>query len=379
MYFADHLPDNHPEVCTMSVNLNYFGKTALVETDPENPDRFHKGLSNKESGHAGIFHALLNMFKSGEGGAQVSGLRNKPPSSRVIGSAPYSSPTLNTIPGAVLNTHSVNTLAASALIALSAVSSNPDGLEALCGQEAGMPSQLAGLVSNAAGVCETAGDAGGNYPEQALGALSARFESGGGGPGVIGYDQNGGTSYGTYQISSKAGTMKLFIDYLSQHAPDLAQKLEAAGPANTGSRSGKMPEVWKQLTAADPARFEKLQSDFIDQTLYLPAVQQIADRTGLDISKAPRALQEVLWSTAVQHGSKGAADIFTNAIKTVESQNDQLGMAKLIGTVYDMRANSFASSGPGVRAAVMNRFKEEGKIALAMLSSESSNADSMGA
>ena len=165
-------------------------------------------------------------------------------------------------------------------------------------------------------------------------------------PGVVGYDYNGGTSYGTYQISSRAGTMKHFMDYLSERAPDLAGKLKAAGSANTGSASGKMPEVWKNMAAADPVRFSKLQYDFIEKTHYLPALQEISERTGLDISKAPRALQEVLWSTAVQHGPNGAAKIFTKAIGRAQAKNGGVKLDQLIGSVYAMRAGQFGSSGP---------------------------------
>ncbi len=354
----------------MPVRFEDFRTAGLVETDNKNSAQAGKGQSAGEAGHADVFQALLNMLKSDEGSTLGSGLRNKPASSQVVGRAGQSSPAHPSVRGATLNSQCVNTMAASALIAMTAVSSARNQGEDLGGLGAGMPEGLSRLVSNEAGIRETSGDADGNSTGQGIGALSAHFESGGMGPGVVGYDARGGTSYGIYQISSRAGTMKLFIDYLSQRAPDIAQKLEAAGPANTGSRSGKMPHVWKELASADPVRFQKLQTSFIQKNLYLPTVQEISDKTGLDISKAPKALQEVLWSTAVQHGSKGAANIFARAIGRVESNNDQLGVAKLIDTVYNMRANHFASSGAGVRAAVKSRFREEGKIALAMLSRE---------
>jgi hypothetical protein len=214
-------------------------------------------------------------------------------------------------------------------------------------------------------------------PGQGIGVLSAHFESCEKGPGAIGYDYNGGTSYGTYQISSRAGTMKHFIDYLSEQAPDLANKLKAAGPANTGHTFGKMPSVWGKISTQDPVRFSKLQYDFIEKSHYLPAVQEISGRTGLDISKAPRALQEVLWSTAVQHGPNGASKIFTKAIKRAQAKNNGVKIAQLIGSIYDMRAGQFGSSGPNVRAAVRSRFREEGRMALAMLSDPFLNSQSL--
>ena len=140
--------------------------------------------------------------------------------------------------------------------------------------------------------------------------------------------------------------MKRFIDYLSERAPDLADKLKAAGPANTGRHFRENARSLEKGNNSDPERFAKLQYDFIEKNHYLPAVQEISDRTGLDISKTPRALQEVLWSTAVQHGPSGAAKIFTRAIKRAQAKNGGVKIAQLIGSIYDMRAGQFGSSVP---------------------------------
>ncbi len=363
----------------MSLKFNELEKSGLAETDTQNRERLNGGLQGKKAGSASVFQALLNIFKPEGGSAPPGGLRSRPPSSRIIGAVQSGTSPGKSIRSGTVNSHGVNTMAASTLIALAAVSSGGSCLEGFCGHGAAMPSGLSRLVSNAVRAYATEGSAGSNPQGQEIGALSARFESGEQGPAAVGYDERGGTSYGTYQISSRAGTMKLFLDYLSQSAPDLAQKLEAAGPANTGGCSGQMPKVWKEIAAADSVRFEKLQTAFIKQSIYNPAAQEIFEKTGLDISKAPKALQEVLWSTAVQHGAKGAADIFAKAVGAVVGQNDQVGVANLIGAVYNARSGRFASSGPGVRAAVMNRFRQEGKMALAMLSNETSNTENAGA
>ncbi len=350
----------------MAVKVDDFGKTGRVETDAK-PTHSAKSTSNEKAKSSNVFQALLSALKSKESSQPVSSPRNRPASSQVV-KHDHHKPSKN--PGAIrgLNGQDVNNLAASALIAMAAISSGPNRIGSFYPHGTGS-SGLSARTSSFAGVCASGLDLRtGLCPGQEIGALSARFESGEKGPGVIGYDHRGGTSYGTYQISSRAGTMKLFIDYLSERAPDLAAKLKAAGPANTGSHSGKMPQVWENIAATDPVRFAKLQYDFIDKTHYLPALQKISDRTGLDISKAPRALQEVLWSTAVQHGARGAAKIFGKAIRRAQDKNNGVKVAQLIGSVYDMRAGQFGSSGSGVRAAARSRFREEGRIALAMLS-----------
>lgn len=203
-----------------------------------------------------------------------------------------------------------------------------------------------------------------------LGHLSAQFESGGdGGLDAIGYDDQGGTSYGTYQIASRTGTMRLFLDFLKDQAPDWARRLSSAGPLNTGGRGGAVPNEWKKIASEDPGRFAKLQQDFIAQTHYVPALQEIQERTGIDVQGQSQALQEVLWSTAVQHGPRGAARIFSRAIGTSGSlkmegaQEEQ----KLIRRVYAARGTQFGGSNARVASAVRRRFEEEKDMALDLL------------
>jgi len=360
----------------MAVKVDDFGRTGRVETNIK-PTQSTKSISNKKVENANIFQALMSALRPKESAQTSSNLRNRPASSEVI---KYDHHKPSKIPGAVrgLNGQNVNNLAASTLIAMTGILSGPNRIAGFSPHGAGN-SALSALASSFAGACASGASLSkGLCPGQEIGALSAYFESGEKGPGVVGYDYSGGTSYGTYQIASRPGTMNLFIDYLSEHAPDLASKLKAAGPANTGSHSGKMPEVWKRIAATDPARFGKLQYDFIEKTHYLPALQEISERTGLDVSKAPRALQEVLWSTAVQHGPKGAVKIFTKAIGRAQDKNNGVKMDKLISSVYDMRAGQFMFSGLSTKSAARSRFKEEGRVALAMLSNPFLNTNTGG-
>ena len=362
------------EACNMALNVDNSGNTGRVEAHGKHTHS--KSAPNKKTDSSSIFQALLSRLKANES-PQVNSLRYKPATTEIVNHSHHKASTKN--PGAFrgLNGQDVNNLAASTLIAMAALSSGPNrtcGFYSQGGGRHGSP----GLASAIAGICASETDVRTSLCHgQEIGALSAHFESGEKGPGVVGYDYNGGTSYGTYQISSRAGTMKLFIDYLSERAPDIAGKLQAAGPANTGSQSGRMPDVWKKISAADPGRFAKLQYDFIEKSHYQPALQEISERTGLDVSKAPRALQEVLWSTAVQHGPKGAVKIFTKAIKHALDKHNGIKMAQLIGSIYDMRAGQFGTSGSDTRAAVQSRYQVEGRIALAMLSDPFLNTENM--
>lgn len=207
-----------------------------------------------------------------------------------------------------------------------------------------------------------------------VGALSAKFESGGAGVAAIGYDRVGGTSYGKYQIASKPGTMDRFLNYLDEQAPAWADRLRNAGPANTGSQEGGMPAEWREIAKENPSLFEKLQHDFIAKETYDPARAMILKQTGLDFNNAPPALREVLWSTSVQHGPTGASKIFNKVIdKFVGSVGKGDFSTKLIEGVYDTRKGQFGSSTSRVRQAVTNRLNTEKQLALNMLEGQGIN------
>ncbi|MCX8044076.1 MAG: hypothetical protein N3B18_08130 [Desulfobacterota bacterium] len=200
-----------------------------------------------------------------------------------------------------------------------------------------------------------------------LGSIAARYESGTLGSEAIGYDRNGGTSYGMYQLSSRMGTMARFIEYLQEHAPEWAQRLCACGPANTGSTNGRMPSEWKKIAKEDPQRLAQLEHAFIRETHYDEALAQVQERTGIDLSQRSAALREVLWSTAVQHGARGAADIVTRALMRAKHSDGTISDEKLIHEIYSCRSRQFTSSTRRVRTAVQQRFSEEKRVVLAML------------
>ncbi len=198
-----------------------------------------------------------------------------------------------------------------------------------------------------------------------LGALSARFESAAGGSGAIGEDSTGGTSYGTYQLAAKTGAMNGFIKYLDTAAPDIAQTLKNAGNPN-GGKNGTFANAWRKINAQNPKRFAALQYGYIKSTYYDVADRQIKNATGVDINDRSNAVQQVLWSTAVQHGPGGAAQIFDSILEA----NPKISDKDLINKVYEERAKHFQHSTPQVQAAVKARFKVEDKLALADLAKD---------
>ena len=204
---------------------------------------------------------------------------------------------------------------------------------------------------------------------QVAGRLSAMFESGSEGIAAIGYDRRGGTSYGKYQISSRQGTMNQFLVFLDQQAPELAERLRGAGRADTGSRRGGMPDQWRAIAREDPERFESLQDQFIFNTFYVPALETIAHRTNVNIEERSPVLMEVLWSTSVQHGINGAANIFSQAMRAAGEPQEGDFDKNLIEAIYNMRRGGFDSASRSVRLAVKARLTREELMALSMLQS----------
>ena len=141
---------------------------------------------------------------------------------------------------------------------------------------------------------------------------------------------------------------------------------------NTGGRSGAMPRVWKEIAAENPALFEEMQTRFVYDNHFQPAVLEVGKRTGLDFNAMSPTMREVLWSTAVQHGVNGAARLFTRAVNQlgddgVDATSGPAFEKALITKLYALRSDQFGSSEMRVQNAVQNRLVEERDLALAMM------------
>lgn len=203
-----------------------------------------------------------------------------------------------------------------------------------------------------------------------LGALSARYESSGN-PGAIGYDSTGGWSYGTYQLATIPGTFEDFMDFLQVRSPDLAKPLNEAGGSDAATKgSKKFRTAWVRLAHHDGVSFGQAQHDFIKTTHYDRQAAKLKGNFGIDVDQRSRALQNVVWSMAVQHGN-GTQIIFNNALKNAKASG--VNDAEMIVLLYAERSKVniyFASSKKTVQATVKKRFQQEERDALRMLQRE---------
>lgn len=208
---------------------------------------------------------------------------------------------------------------------------------------------------------------------QNLGKLSARYESNGS-PGCVssGRGDHGGVSYGMYQFSADTGSAREFVKWLALKSKAHHKRLQHASPG-----SPLFAFAWQRACEEDKDGFAKAQHDFVAEKYYVTAKGKIEGALpGLDFDDRSTALNETLWSTAVQHGVSGSATVFKRALagQNASSMCD----ADIIKAVYAERSrvNSngelvyFRRSSAAVQQSVSDRFKQELQDALRLLQIE---------
>jgi len=204
-----------------------------------------------------------------------------------------------------------------------------------------------------------------------LGILSAKYETGGRGPGTVssGAGDPGGVSYGSYQMATKTGTAKRFV---TQSSFPWLQDFQNLTPGTSDFSA-----CWKKIATNQTDEFQKCQHEYIKKTHYDLLVAKILSEDSVDINTRSNALQNVVWSTAVQHGP--GTPIVHRACGTLScKQTDPQYDEQLIRAIYAERGRRkpdgnlayFGKSSPSVQTGVANRFKNELQDALKMLANE---------
>ena len=209
-----------------------------------------------------------------------------------------------------------------------------------------------------------------------LGQLSSKYETGGRGPGTVstGVGDAGGVSYGSYQMTSRpnGGTVARFVGQ-----PDFPWRQRFAG-LTPGAPD--FSALWKGLASEARDAFFETQHEYIKRTHFDPLVSKLAAEAGLQVTLRSHAVQDAVWSTAVQHGPNtpvvhraivaagGAA-----ALQPADRDHDR----RLIVAIYAERGRRradgslvyFSRNSKAVQDGVARRFRDEERDALAMLES----------
>ena len=199
-----------------------------------------------------------------------------------------------------------------------------------------------------------------------LGNTSERYESGGKGPGTINpylqTEDRGGASYGTYQLasylpertpsgkprpSSKNSPVLSFI--ATSRFKSLFEGLAPATPA--------FDAKWREVASTQKEAFEKDQDNYIKGKYYDVMISNLR-REGLDLTKFGPAVQDLVWSTAVQYGP-GRTDLFTTPLKGKSELTDKDIVNIVTEWKISQAPNNFKSSGSDVIASVQSRYRSE--------------------
>ena len=198
--------------------------------------------------------------------------------------------------------------------------------------------------------------------------VSDYFESGGAGAGTVssGVGDPGGRSYGTHQLSSVRGSVANFLRSSPQYAAQF-QGMQVNSP--------EFVAKWKEIADSD-ANFGKAQDEFAQSQYYDVQMNKLLSEDGIDLTKRGKAVQSMVYSTAIQYGPN------TGAIARALRNRDlsKMSDSDIISLVMRTKARSipgdFRSSPPHTQAAVADRISQEHGMLLGIEKKEKyGNAD----
>jgi hypothetical protein len=202
--------------------------------------------------------------------------------------------------------------------------------------------------------------------DKAVGAVSQKYESGKSGAGTVstGKGDFGGASYGTYQLASSGGGKSTLNKFLNSSG--YAKEFQGL---TAGSK--EFNEKWKEIASKDE-KFGDAQHEFIKQSHFDPQMEKL-QKSGIDLSKSGRAVQEAVWSTSVQFG--GSTGLIEKALAGKDAS--KMSDADIVSAIQDYKiANNdklFKSSSGKVKEGTLSRASKEKADLLQVAASKTEN------
>lgn len=182
-----------------------------------------------------------------------------------------------------------------------------------------------------------------------LGALSQYYETGADAdPGAVSTvpGDPGGTSFGLYMFSSKAGTLDAFRTWLRNYQGNaiyngFAATLDKAYGENTSGAAAagygpNFESAWRELGhGVNKGEFANAQTEYWGTERYSTLISRLQSKyPSLNLTDYSIALKNVLWSRSVQHGVDGAYNVVTRAIDNRLGGFKMQSEAELIEAIY---------------------------------------------
>lgn len=215
-----------------------------------------------------------------------------------------------------------------------------------------------------------------SVPGWELGKTSEKYESGGLGPGTINDYKGaaggdlGGASYGTYQFASYLPAV-MTSGRARPSAKNSPVLQFIANSKFKNSFNGLEPATtafdnkWKEVSTTNQKEFSDDQHDFIKRNYYDVMIANL-QRAGFDMLKYGPAVQDLVWSTAVQFGPSKIT-IFTEPLKGKSELSDK----DIVNLVSEYKLSQvdtlFRSSSESIRAGVKKRYAGEKTTLLGLI------------
>lgn len=188
-----------------------------------------------------------------------------------------------------------------------------------------------------------------NWANPELGSLSQYYETGtNADPGAVSNVNGdpGGTSFGLYMFSSKAGTLDAFRTWLRNYQGNaiyngFAATLDKAYGENTSGAAAagygpNFENAWRELGHdVNKGEFANAQTEYWGTERYSTLISRLQSKyPSLNLNDYSIALKNVLWSRSVQHGVDGAYNVVTRAIDNRLGGFKMQSEAELIEAIY---------------------------------------------
>jgi len=210
-----------------------------------------------------------------------------------------------------------------------------------------------------------------------VGSLSAKYEARGSGTVSTGKGDKGGVSYGTYQMKSEGKNGGVVGAFMKTLPTTLKKAFQDSSGKQFKVNSPEFKKAWKETAkGSNKKEFAKKQHDYIKKSQYDRQVRKVGKESGVDLTKRSKAVQNVAWSTSVQHG--GDTTVIVKALEQLKKDGKKDTDENLIKAIYAERGKAaksgglarFGGSSAETNNSVKSRYNSEEKDALSMLKTE---------